>query len=236
MCLGELGEYGLEFGAAVGVLGDFLVVGDVAVEELVVEPLLVFCLALLLVQLVLQPAVHYVGDDSLVPLPCRLRPVPLQLALLRLRLADLHSQLIALLLDSGDGLELVDAVSLALLAQVGGLGVAGRESYAFGWLVAELQEGLRAVFIGFDGVWQRMIDEQLLGRDKCLDSPFPEQLLNSQKLLHLHALLNRSLHNAHYFLIPPGQAFSQQSHGPDSLLRYLENSPEFVPEVLNLAV
>lgn len=69
MCFGELGEDGLEFGAAVGVLGDFLVVGDVAVEELVVEPFLVFGLALLLVQLLLEPAVHHVGDDPLVALP-----------------------------------------------------------------------------------------------------------------------------------------------------------------------
>lgn len=69
VCFGELGEDGLEFGAAVGVLGDFLVVGDVAVEELVVEPFLVFGLALLLVQLLLEPAVHHVGDDPLVALP-----------------------------------------------------------------------------------------------------------------------------------------------------------------------
>ena len=125
MCFGELGEDGFEFGAAVRVLGDFLVVGDVAVEELVVEPFFVLCLALLLVQLLLVPAVHYVGDDPLVSLPGRLRPVSLQLPLLRLRLADLHPQFFALLLDSGDRLELVRAVRLALLAQVVGLGVVG---------------------------------------------------------------------------------------------------------------
>ena len=236
MCFGELGENGLEFGAAVGVLGDFLVVRDVAVEELVVEFLLVFCLALLLVQLGLQLAVHYVGDNSLITLPGGLRPVSLQLALLRLCLADLHSQFFALLLDSGDGLEFVHAVCLALLAQVGSFGVAGRESYALGWFVAELQECLRAIFIGFDGVWQRMIDEKLLRGNKRLYCTFSEQLLDPQKLLHLHALLKRPLYNSHDFLIPLGQAFGQQPHGPYSLLRDLEDCPEFVPEVLNLAV
>lgn len=236
MCFGELGEDGFEFGAAVRVLGDFLVVGDVAVEELVVEPFLVFRLALLLVQLVLKPAVHDISDDPLVSLPGRLRPISLQLPLLRLRLADLHPQFFALLLHSGDGLELVHAVRLALLAQVRGLGVIGREGYAVGWFVTELQEGLGAVFIGFDGVRQRMIDEELLRGNKRFHSPFPEQLFDPQKLLHLHALIHRPLYDAHYFLIALGQAFGKQPHGPDSLLRDPEDSPELVPEVLNLAV
>lgn len=102
LCFGELGEDGFEFGAAVRVFDDFLVVGDVAVEKLVIEPFFVLCLALLLVQLLLVLAVHYVGDDSLVSLPSRLRPVSLQLPLLRLRLADLHPQFFAFFLDSGD--------------------------------------------------------------------------------------------------------------------------------------
>ena len=81
-----------------------------------------------------------------------------------------------------------------------------------------------------------MIDEELLRCDKRFHSPFPEQLLDPQKLLHLYALLHRSLDNAHYFLIALDQAFGKQSHGPDSLLRDPEDGPEFVPEVLNLAV
>lgn len=112
----------------------------------------------------------------------------------------------------------------------------GREGYAVGWFVAELQEGFGAVFIGFDGVWQRVIEEELLRCNKRFHSPFPEQLLDPRKLLHLQALLHRCLNDTHDFLIAFGQAFGKQSHGPDSLLRGPEYAPEFVPEVLNLAV
>lgn len=70
MCFGELGENGFEFGATVRVLGDFFVVGNVAVEQLVVQFFLVFCLGLLLVELVLELAVHDISDGSFVSLPC----------------------------------------------------------------------------------------------------------------------------------------------------------------------
>lgn len=70
MCFGELGENGFEFGAAVGILGDFFVVGDVAVEENVVQFFLIFCLGFFLVELVLKLAVHDIGDGSFVSLPC----------------------------------------------------------------------------------------------------------------------------------------------------------------------
>lgn len=93
-----------------------------------------------------------------------------------------------------------------------GLRVVRGKVYAVGGLVTELQESFGAVFIGFDGVWQRMIEEQLLRRNERLHSPFPEQLLDPQKLLHLHALLQRSFENAHYFLIPLRQAFREQPH------------------------
>lgn len=90
LCFRELGENGFEFGAAVAVFDDFFVVGDVAIEQLVIQFVLVFCLRLLLVDWMLELAVHDVGDDPFVPLPGRLRPVSLHLALLCLGLAYLH--------------------------------------------------------------------------------------------------------------------------------------------------
>ena len=69
------------------------------------------------------------------------------MTLLGLVLADLHSQLLSFLLDSGDRLELVHTVRLALVTHVGQLGIVWGKIHAVGGFACELQESLRAVFI-----------------------------------------------------------------------------------------